>query len=243
MQAVDAIRGRHRAEHAAGCDNVTAALHLARDKAGAGALLALVGDEPSGDALEARPPECPHARQRQQIAERLAAEIEHLLHRVGRSHIDAGTQEAVDRVVNDLATFPRVGIGIDRIERAQAQNVLRVYSVRVAHPGLDGRCCQSARALLHGRLGSGRRQWFHRSWRHELLLPVQPRRIGETDVVAGQDGIEPVEPARRHGRSAIDLCGAREQHGGRRRCLGKVVRRQSRAALGRRQAGLGPHGS
>ena len=151
--------------------------------------------------------------------------------------------EFADGGVNEGAALGGAGLGADRLERGEPQDVLGVDRIRIAQPVLDlghrkaGRPCRARRF----------RRRLRR--RRDCLRPVELARPGEVIVaafarvfpaLAGDRG-EALDEARRHGRRAGDLGGVGEDHVAGAEQLGKIVGGKADAALRQIEAELEPH--
>jgi hypothetical protein len=116
--------------------------------------LAFQRDQPGGQPLEPRPPECADLRAEKAVAQRRAAGGPEALRRVDGRRV-AVFQEQVDGAVHERPEFRGVRVLVERIEATQAENVARVDGVRIAHPRLDLGDRQPGRPRLHG---GGRRR-------------------------------------------------------------------------------------
>jgi hypothetical protein len=122
-EPVDAVGDRGDRERAARRRDHQPALLLAERVDEARATAALLRDEPRRDALEARPPECPSARPRQQFAERSRPISQHLRLGMRRQLAREAAHKLGERLVDRDAEIGAVGIGVELVERAQFEDV------------------------------------------------------------------------------------------------------------------------
>ena len=171
-------------------------------------------------------PKCRRA-DRQQLAAR---------HRAGRR---AGSVRTNRRAPCGSRCRDRRGRGRRRVvERPQLQDVARVDRVGIAPPGLDlrspraGAGAPRAAGAAPAR-GNGRDRAASMAVAPRLRIRVGAERILEPD--RAQHRVEPQQPARRHGRRALDARGARQRHFGRAERLREIMRGDADRALGRRR--------
>ena len=74
---------------------------------------------------------------RQRLAEGRLAQFQQARLGAGRQRVRKLLQEIVERRMDEGAALRQAGIGIERIERAQPQNVPRIDRIGIADPGLD----------------------------------------------------------------------------------------------------------
>ena len=140
-----------------------AALRLAEALDDRLAMRRFLGDEPARDALEARPPERPGAGPRQHRAEMAAPDRDQL-----GSDRQAGRADSGGRIRRAPrgcdAEIGAAGIGVERVERSQPQDMAGVDRVGVAQPGLDlgHRQLARPRGERRARRGWRRGSVFHR---------------------------------------------------------------------------------
>src|SRR5579875_713640 len=130
-----AMRGKYEAARA-----------LGEAFADCGAMPAFLGHEPAGDLFEPRPPEGPDAGARQERGKALAPDRQQRLFRPLRQGFWKAGDEDFEGLVDDAAELGPAGIGIERIERLQLQDMTGVDRIGVAHPGFDFGHRQAARA-------------------------------------------------------------------------------------------------
>src|SRR3954452_4171409 len=108
-------------------------MHLLRVRAAAG----FPRNEPARDALEAWPPESTCLGVVLQRREMFLAERDQRGEWICGQGLRILLSEVADRAVDHGAAVARAGRRVDRIERAQPENVLYVDGVGIAQPMLD----------------------------------------------------------------------------------------------------------
>ena len=178
---------------------------------------------PVRNAVQPRPP--PRGQRRAH-----GLRVQRLIH--GRAQRQAALYGRRDRRMDDQPIVRLVRRLLQRVQRADAEDMLGIDRIRVLLPGLHLTHTQPARALCHRRPWFGRRDRHRRTTglieqrrprrrrvrRQRLLLPILP--------LPGQVGVDPHQPARRHGRGAVPAPRARQHH---KRCR----RHQHREIMGR----------
>ena len=164
--------------------------------------------------------------------------------RVGRQLVGEALREAAHDVVHDAAAQRRIGVGAEQRQLFELQDIAGEDLVRVLQPGFDARDAHLARAQLErrARLGRADARAALRVVAH--ARPAEPRLIGLQgvgDAEAGEQRLQPHQPARRHGRHAVDLLGARDVDAFGAEQRGEIVRRVADFLLGRGQAQLLAH--
>ena len=104
----------------------------------AGAPRILLGDEPAGEALEARPPEGAFGGGGQKIGQMLFAQSFELVHGIGRQHARwMRAEKLVERIVQGIAAIGGAQLGFQRIEGLQYQDAAGIETIGIAPPLLD----------------------------------------------------------------------------------------------------------
>src|SRR3546814_18424877 len=87
-------------------------------------------------------------------------------------HLGMTLQELLQSRMHKGAALGGAGIGIERVERPQMQNLASVKGIGIAHPGLDARDRELARS------GGSRRAGQRRPDRHDLSRGIESCRPG-----------------------------------------------------------------
>src|SRR3546814_10419976 len=90
-----------------------------------GAAGRLLGDEPARDPQEAGPPEGEGAGLGANRVEQLGTDLQEVVEGVGRQHLGMTLQELLQSRMHKGAALGGAGIGIERVERPQMQNLDR----------------------------------------------------------------------------------------------------------------------
>ena len=161
--------------------------------------------------------------------------------------------EVADRAVDHGAAVARAGRRVDRIERPQLEDVLRVDRVGIAQPVLDlGDASADAAARARRASARARRHGLARSPACRARAPSRDiaRRASalRPSALAG-DRREPLQEARGHGRRAAELGGAGEDRprgapsACAKSCADRPMRRSGRSRPSSCRIGRLSHGS
>ena len=226
LAKIDAVGANAEAE-ASFHREVKLAVDFRRDLDDAAAPRRLGFGKPLGEAREARPPKRLDPRRAAKRGKVSVRARDQLGFDVVRQAVWMPKRKFVQGMMHDLAAHGVVGKLAERLQRLELQHIAGEDLIRVGDPPLDAGDAELARPCLDGRAGSWRID--RREGRRRV---AGPRPLGEG--LLGRDpwrglrrldqGVEPLQPARRHGRHAVDLDGAGEVERGRPERLGEVVR-------------------
>ena len=227
-EPVDAVGLGAKGEIAGGSGEDQASADLGRQRRSTFAPGYFIVDEPRRDALETRPPEGHDAGGLREAPEFFAPERKQPRQRRGTEGVRKFGDEAVENFVNDGALVGGAGVGVDIVERPQAEDMAGINGVRIAQPGFDLGDGEAARA------GIERRAWRRRAGRlrrrlrrveHFLPSEPAPRFLLDKGVeLAGREhGFEARQPARGHRRLALDAPGAGQHDLRRGAALGEIM--------------------
>ncbi len=137
--------------------------------------------------------------------------------------------------MNEDTEIGGFGLGVDWLEGAQAEDVPRIYRVRIAQPCLDLRHGELARAGGDRRAGRGRLNGGNHHGRIQQPLPIQQSalcaRISRRPSAVMQRGAKSQQPSARHRRGSLLASRAGEPHLGCRERLAEIVGRQAYSPL------------
>ena len=217
---IDAVGARRERERPCRRRDDEIAADLGEDARDALAARRFGVGEPFREALEARQPEGGDARVAVVVGEDEARGVHQLGVRVGRQVIGVALREAAHDLVHHAAAQGGVGVLAEHRQLFELEDVAGEDLVRVLQPGFDARDAHLARAQLQrrSRLGRADARQALRVIAH--AGPAEPRLVGLQRVEhaeAGEQRLQPHQPARRHGRHAVDLLGAGDVDAARRR--------------------------
>ncbi len=200
--------------------------------------------EPAGEALELRAPKGRDARCAADLRKERIGDRDQLALDIGRQIMRMAEREEMQRLVHDVAAQPRIGLGAERIEWVELEDVAGEDVVRIGEHALDAAHAQLARPRLDRRAGRGPLGRIELGHEVAHLRPVderqrriergaQPRRIDQRE--------QPLQPARGDRGHAVHFQRAGEIDGRRAEPLREIVGGKPVAPLGRRQAELLAH--
>ena len=102
-----------------------------------GAARALDSDEGVCRENKSRHPQRKDGCGRCLLAENIPRLGDQLQFGIFRQRIGIARDEALERQMNGAAALQRADLGIERIERAELQNMLGIDRIGIAHPGFD----------------------------------------------------------------------------------------------------------
>ncbi len=155
-------------------------------------------------------------------------------------------KKLVQRVMDESAALRRAGIGIERVERPQLQNMPRIERIGIAHPGFDGGDRQVARPRRERRARRPAARGLHRRRARRAALPGERPAVGRANAKPGraQHRFQPRaasatarsachRPARRGSAPLRGAAAPAQNHGPRCRCAPRAAAGRSCGRIGR----------